>query len=74
MTQIETILKEIESLSDDDKAELVEILLHQSTSEVEADEAAAGQRGLASWTESAPNENWAAFYPMELRGPEEPSA
>ena len=74
MTQLESILKGIDALSDDERAEILAKLLQIATPEPEADEIAAGQRGLASWTQSTRNESWTEFYPAELRGAGGPAA
>ena len=73
MTRLDSILKEIDLLSDKDKTALVEKLLHLSLPEPDADEIATGQRGLNAWTESTRNESWAEFYPDDLRGNGDPS-
>ena len=67
MTKVESILIEVKSLSPAERAELVAKLEEQTTLEVEANDLAAGQRGLAAWTDSARNENWEPYYPKSLR-------
>ena len=68
MTPLEAILKEVDSLSVGERAQLVQLLLAATQGDPEADEVAAGQRGLAAWTESSRNESWSDFYPDSLRG------
>ena len=67
MTKLEAILKKAQSLSANERAELVAVLLQQAACDAETDEMATGQRGLAAWTESTQNESWAEFYPESLR-------
>ena len=67
MTKLESILSEVKSLSPAERAELVAKLEEQTASEVEADDLAAGRRGLAAWTDSAKNDNWEPHYPQSLR-------
>ena len=67
MTRLETILRDARALSADELAQLLAALLAESASADDADEAGAGQRGLAAWTESTRDEDWSAFYPESLR-------
>jgi hypothetical protein len=66
MTKIEAILNDARCLSPAERAQLVEQLLEVSSG-TQADEVAAGQRGLAMWTEAVHGEDWSAFYPESLR-------
>ena len=64
---MESILLDAGSLSPCERAELVAKLLEQTARDVEAHDAAVGQRGLAAWTESTRGESWEAYYPESLR-------
>ena len=54
-----------------ERRKLAELLLKQTELEAEADDTAAGLRGLRAWTESAVGEDWSTYYPDDLgnRGP-----
>jgi hypothetical protein len=67
MTRLEAILRDAQALSADELSQLLAALLAENARASDADEAAAGQRGLASWTESTREEDWSAFYPESLR-------
>ena len=71
MSKLESILSDAESLTNAERRKLAELLLKQAEREAEADDAAAGLRGLRAWTESAIGEDWSAYYPDDLgsRGP-----
>lgn len=68
MTKLESILGEAGSLSPAEQLELVKFLMERLAAESEADETAAGQRGLAAWTETTREEDWTPFYPPDLGG------
>jgi hypothetical protein len=59
MTKLEAILRETRTLSPAELARLLAGLMEQAGGNAYADEAAAGQRGLAAWTESTRAEDWA---------------
>ncbi len=66
MTPLEVILKEVDCLSVNERAQLVRMLLEAMERDAEADEIATGQRGLAAWTDSTRDESWSDFYPETL--------
>lgn len=66
MTKLEQIISEAGALSASERRRLIEILRQQLAAEAESDEDV-GRRGLASWTESARGEDWAAYYPDDLQ-------
>lgn len=63
MTKLDTIMEHVAHLSPDERAELIALLVRQPPSAAEIDEIAAGERGLAAWTESCREEDWSAYYP-----------
>lgn len=69
MSKVESLLSEAKSLSNAERRRLAELLLEQAAVEVEADETAAGRRGLRAWTESSSGEDWSQFYPRSLQTP-----
>ena len=69
MVSLKSILVEARSLSPTERAELIAKLLEQIALEGQADDAAGGRRGLASWTESTRGESWEEYYPENLRTP-----
>ncbi len=73
MTKLEAIVRDAHSLSPQELAQLL-ALLEQRVSSSGTYEFLAGQRGLASWTESAGGEDWSEFYPEALRNGRSPKA
>ncbi len=67
MVSLKSILAEARALPPAERAELINQLLQQTAQELDTDDTEAGQRGLAAWTESARDEDWAPFYPPQLR-------
>lgn len=67
MASLESILLDARSLSASERTKLIEKLLGQAAGDIEADEVAIGQRGLAAWTQSTQGEDWEAYYPPALR-------
>ena len=70
MSRLESLLSDAQSLTNAERLKLAELLFKQAALEAEADDAAAGQRGLCAWTESAGRENWSEYYPDSLRSHE----
>jgi hypothetical protein len=66
MTKLDTIMAQVAHLSPDERAELIALLVRQPPGAAEIDEIAAGERGLAAWTESCRDEDWSAYYPETL--------
>jgi len=66
MTALEAILKKVDRLSVNDRAQLLRILLEAMERDAEADQIATGQHGLAAWTESTRDESWSDLYPDTL--------
>ena len=66
MSKLDSILSDAKSLTYAERRKLAELLLKQTELEAEADDAAAGLRGLRAWTESATGEDWSAYYPDDL--------
>ena len=66
MTKLDTIMEQVAHLSPDERARLVAMLVHKSPDAAEIDGIAAGERGLAAWTESCRDEDWSAYYPETL--------
>jgi hypothetical protein len=62
----DSIIKEIDSLSSEEKAELVEILLERFAPDADREQTEVGRRGLGAWTEATRDEDWAEFYPATL--------
>ena len=50
-----------------DRLRLARQLLEEGDIELQSDEAEAGERGLAEWTDSTRGEDWSEFYPPSLR-------
>ncbi len=71
MASLESILVSARELSPAERAELVTKLLAETAEDLDADEAAAGLRGLAAWTESTRDESWEPYYPPDLRSTRE---
>ncbi|MBI4602034.1 MAG: hypothetical protein HY721_08740 [Planctomycetes bacterium] len=67
MSKIDSLLEEARALSNAERRQLAEKLLLQANKEAEGEESAAGERGLAAWTESTRSEDWSPFYPSKLR-------
>ena len=67
MTKLEAILKQADSLSADERAQLVALLAERAGQEALVDEIAVGHRGLAAWTETTGEESWSEFYSDALR-------
>ncbi len=67
MRNLDTILAEIMALPAPERDELLARLLANGLGSAEHDEEAAGQRGLAAWTEATRGEDWSSYYPAELR-------
>jgi len=67
MSRFEILLKDAQLLTNAERRRLAELLLRQARLEAEADDAAAGERGLRAWTASAVEEDWSAYYPDSLR-------
>lgn len=63
MASLKSILAEVSALSASERVELLAKLLELMTKDFEADDVAAGRRGLVAWTEMARNESWEEFYP-----------
>ncbi len=70
MRKLEKILAEILALREPERDELLARLLANGLSSAQHDDEAAGQRGLAAWTEATREEDWSPFYPPELRNGE----
>jgi hypothetical protein len=66
MTKVESLLADAKSLTNAERRRLAELLLQQADLEAEADEKAAGLRGIRAWTESASGEDWSEYYPDTL--------
>jgi hypothetical protein len=66
MSKLESLLSDAKSLTIAERRRLAELLLEQTALEAEADDAAAGQRGLRAWSESAMGEDWSEYYPDSL--------
>ena len=66
MSKLESLLSEAKSLTIAERRRLAELLLQQAALQTEADDAAAGLRGLRAWTESATEEDWSEYYPDSL--------
>lgn len=67
MTQMEFILQEFLALTPEQQSELTRRLLSHVFPDGNADDSAAGLRGLHAWTQSAQPEDWSAFYPAHLK-------
>ncbi|MEW6252327.1 MAG: hypothetical protein AB1716_16935 [Planctomycetota bacterium] len=70
MCKLDTILAEILALPEGGRDELLARLLANGLGAGEHNDEAAGQRGLAAWTEAVRGEDWSAFYPADLRNGE----
>ena len=66
MSKLDSILSDAKSLTYAERRKLAELLLRETELEAEADDTAAGLRGLRVWTESASKEDWSAYYPDDL--------
>lgn len=66
MVSIESILHAARQLDLSDRLRLAQMLFEEADSECRRDEVAAGERGLASLTESTSDEDWSEFYPPDL--------
>jgi len=67
MTKLQELVQRTSELTPEERAELLSMLLAQSHCDMTVEEAAAGQRGLAAWTESVAQDDWSALYPESLR-------
>lgn len=68
MTKLELILEQADALSQAEREQLLQMLSARVFSQGAGDDdSAAGQRGLALWTESTRGEDWSMYYPDSLR-------
>ena len=67
MTKLEALLQQAHALSPAELDQLVRLLSARAFGDSSDGEAAVGERGLASWTESVGHEDWSAYYPDSLR-------
>lgn len=63
---MEFILQELLALTLEQQSELTRKLLSHLFPDGNADDSAAGLRGLHAWTQSAQSEDWSAYYPPHL--------
>lgn len=68
MGAFESILELARTLTGEERVRLAQLLLgRQESADPVEEERSAGDRGLESWTQSAHEEDWSAFYPPSLR-------
>ena len=67
MTKLQAILREVRSLSDSERAELLALLAKELAADAGSEHDALGRRGLAAWSELSRDEDWSEFYPDSLR-------
>jgi len=67
MSKPEMLLRDAESLTNAERRRLGELLLRQAALEAEAEDTAAGLRGLRAWTAATLEDDWSAYYPDRLR-------
>lgn len=67
MENVDSILQRARSLPIADRLRIAQALFEDARSEQQTDEADAGRRGLAAWTESTREQDWSACYPPTLQ-------